>query len=133
MAPHPGPGSSPRTAPPPHAEGERAASFALTRHARVRLRQRGLRERDVEVVLRYGVAGGEAVVLTRKAAAAAVAELRRSIAQIERLRGAAVFTREAAVVTLFRPSAEQIRRLLRRKDPIRRVRRTRHAHPRVWV
>jgi hypothetical protein len=99
----------------------------------VRLRQRGLRERDVEVVLRYGIAGGEAVVLTRKAAAAAVAELRRQIAQIERLRGAAVFTREAAVVTLFRPSEEQIRRLLRRKDPIRRMRRTRQAHPRVWA
>lgn len=97
----------------------------LTRHAEVRLRQRGLREDDVGVVLRHGTATQEAVVLTRKDVARAVAEHRREISRLERLCGTAVFTRDAAVLTVFRPTPDQLRRLLAGDPGLRRVRRTR--------
>jgi hypothetical protein len=89
-------------------------SYHLTRHAEVRLRQRGLRERDVEVVLAHGTPTPEAVVLTNKDVDRVVGECRRLIAQLERLRGTAVFTREEVVVTTFRPEPEQLRVLMRR-------------------
>ena len=57
------------------------------------------------------------IVLTRKDADAAIAEHKRQIAehkrqiaQLERLRGLAAFTRDCAVVTLFRPTPEQLRK-----------------------
>jgi hypothetical protein len=88
----------------------------------MRLRQRGLREGDVALVLAHGTPTAEAVVLTDKDVERAVAECRRQIAQLERLRGTAVFTREEAVVTAFRPDRDQLRALLRRR-PLRKGRR----------
>ena len=94
-------------------------AYYLTSHAGERLRQRGLRERDVDFVLLHGTPTDNAVVLTKKDVGAAIAEHRRQIAQLERLRGTAVFTRDAAVLTLFRPTPEQMRKLLRRAQPRR--------------
>ena len=95
-------------------------AYYLTNHAEERLRQRGLRERDVDFVLHHGTPTDNAVVLTKKDAGAAIAEHRRQIAQLERLRGTAVFTQDAAILTLFRPTSEQMRKLLRRAQPRRR-------------
>jgi len=86
-------------------------SFYLTDHAGGRLQQRGARRSDVGVVLEHGTPMRDAVVLTAKDVEVAVAECKRRIAQLERLRGMAVITREASVVTLYRPTAEQLRRL----------------------
>ena len=97
-------------------------AYYLTNHAEERLRQRGLRERDVDFVLLHGTSTDNAVVLTKKDVEASIAEHRRQIAQLERLRGTAVFTRDAAVLTLFRPTPEQMRKLLRRAHPVRRRR-----------
>jgi hypothetical protein len=105
-------------------------TYYLTNHAAERLRQRGLRESDVDVVLLHGTQTGEAIVLTRKDADAAIAEHKRQIAQLERLRGMAAFTRDCAVVTLFRPTPEQLRRLMHGARSVRRARRVRRARGR---
>ena len=49
-------------------------SLELTRHAEQRLRQRGLRECDLEFVLRHGSHLGDAIVLTNKDAEASSPE-----------------------------------------------------------
>lgn len=85
----------------------------LTNHVAQRLRQRGLRERDLGLVLECGTTADEAVFLTEKDVAREVALCRRRIAQLERLRGTAVFIRESAVVTVFRPDRRQTRRILK--------------------
>lgn len=113
-------------------------TYYLTNHAAERLRQRGLRESDVDVVLLHGTQTGEAIVLTRKDADAAIAQHKRQIAQhhkrqiaqLERLRGMAAFTRDCAVVTLFRPTPEQLRRLMHGASSVRRARRVRRARGR---
>ena len=97
-------------------------NLELTRHVEQRLRQRGLRECDLEFVLRHGSHLGDAVVLTNKDAEAAIAEHRREIARLGRLRGTAVFTKESAVVTVFRPSDAQLRQMRHCIEPMRRVR-----------
>jgi hypothetical protein len=97
-------------------------TLELTRHVERRLRQRGLRECDLEFVLRHGSHLGDAVVLTNKDAEAAIAEHRREIARLGRLRGTAVFTKESAVVTVFRPSDAKLRQMRHCIQPMRRVR-----------
>jgi hypothetical protein len=102
-------------------------SFHVTNHAEERMQQRGLRPSDIDTVLLNGTPTDEAVILTRRNVESAIREHKRRIAQLERLVGLAVFTRESAVVTLFRPTAEQLRKLLRESQAIRRVRRKRGA------
>ena len=102
-------------------------AYYLTNHAEERMQQRGVRERDVDVVLLHGTQTGQAVVLTCKDAEAAIAEHKRQIAQLQRLKGLAAFTRDCAVVTLFRPTPEQLRKLMHGVRSIRRVRRERRA------
>jgi hypothetical protein len=100
----------------------------LSEHAGERLQQRGLRERDVDVVLRHGTPMGDAVVLTAKDVDAVIRERKRQIADLERLRGMAVFVRQSVVVTLFRPTPQQLRRLARGLRFVRRRRRV-NARP----
>ncbi|MBW1684830.1 MAG: hypothetical protein JRS35_07160 [Deltaproteobacteria bacterium] len=76
-------------------------------------------------MLRHGSHLGDAVVLTNKDAEAAIAEHRREIARLGRLRGMAVFTKESAVVTVFRPSEAQLRQMRHCIQPMRRVRQER--------
>ena len=102
-------------------------AFVLTRHAEERLRQRGLRESDIEFVLGCGTATAECVLLTDKDVAREIDECRRRIARLERLRGLAVFVAESVVVTIFRPDRVQARRLLGRQPTMHRVRPQRHS------
>jgi hypothetical protein len=85
----------------------------LTRHAEARIWQRGLTEKDIDVVLRLGADTGDAVVLTNKVVDSQIAEYKRTIAQLERLRGAAVIVDGDAVLTAYRPRRWKMRRMLR--------------------
>ena len=102
----------------------------LSPHAAARLRQRGLRERDLMLVLECGTPGKDAVLLTQKDVAREVATCRRRIAQLERLAGTAVFTAESVVVTVYRPDRKRTRRLLGRRPKLHRVRPSRGLRPR---
>ena len=88
-------------------------SEILTHHAEVRLRQRGLRERDVAFVLEHGTPAGDAVLLTQQDAAQMIGEYRRRIAQLERLSGTAVFMDGGWILSVYRPSRVRVRRMLR--------------------
>jgi hypothetical protein len=85
----------------------------LTHHASIRVRQRGFRERDVEVILEHGTPTHDGVLLTSRDVSERVAEYRRRIGELERLRGAAVFLEEGHVVSVYRPSAAKVRRMIR--------------------
>lgn len=88
----------------------------LTRHAETRIRQRGLTEKDIDVVLEIGADTGDAVVLTNRIVDAQIAAHKRSIAQLERLRGAAVIVEGDAVLTAYRPRRWKMRRMLRSRS-----------------
>ena len=97
-------------------------SLYLTNHVAQRIRQRGLRERDLGLVLECGTTTDEAVFLSKKDVAREVTACRHRIAQLERLRGTVVFVRESAAVTVFRPDRRQIRRILKRGAKMHRAR-----------
>ena len=101
----------------------------LTQHASRRIRQRGFRERDVDLILEAGTPTLDGVLLTGGDVAEQVATYRRRIADLERLRGSAVFLAEGRVVSVYRPSSDRLRRMIRegRSRIVGRPRTRRHA------
>ena len=88
-------------------------SYTITRHAQRRLRQRGLRTGDLELVLQHGTVTDDGVLLTNKDAAAQIAEHHRCISSLERLRGTAVFTSGDLALSAYRPSRAKVRCMIR--------------------
>ena len=91
------------------------AAHALTRHGTERLRQRGYRKADLCVVLREGTPTGNAVLLTDRDVEARIADCRRLIRQLERLRGTAVVLAGDRVLSVYRPSRRKLKRFLRHR------------------
>lgn len=85
----------------------------LTEHAEVRARQRGFRERDVEVILRFGTHTDEGTLLTERDVRDGINELKRQIAALERLSGAAVVTDGNNIITPYHPKDTRARHMLR--------------------
>jgi len=94
----------------------------VSQHAEARARQRGFRKDDVELILAYGTETDEGTVLTAGDARRGIEALKRQIAAIERLAGAAVVTDGEQVVTLYHSRPGRARHMLRRAG--RRCRRT---------
>jgi hypothetical protein len=91
-----------------------ANATVISRHAETRLRQRGFRDQDVEVVLVHGTPLNEATVLTDADVASAVAAKKREIHDLERLRGTAVILADGVVASVYRPSRRRLRRFMGR-------------------
>lgn len=88
----------------------------VSKHAAARLRQRGYRDRDVEVVLAHGTHLNEATVLTDEDAARAIAAKKREIHELERLRGTAVVVADGVVASVYRPDRRRLRRFMGRAN-----------------
>jgi hypothetical protein len=86
----------------------------MSQHAEVRLRQRGYRDRDVDVVLAHGTPLDEATVLTDEDVARAISAMKREIRDIERLRGTAVILADGVVASVYRPDRRRLRRFMGR-------------------
>lgn len=89
-------------------------ALALTRHAEARIRQRGLRERDLALVLEAATPlAQDAWLLTAADAEREISRRKREIEQLQRLRGCKVVISGNAIVTVchMRPAAQ--RRALR--------------------
>lgn len=89
----------------------------VTPHACARVRQRGYRDADVDLVLAYGTEAREGVMLTRADVDRAVARLKNEMRCLERLRGTAVIIKNEAVLTLYRPGKQRWRRLSGKAAP----------------
>jgi hypothetical protein len=89
--------------------------FALTRHAEVRLRQRGLRDADIVLFLDAATpVAGDAWLMTDADVAREITRRKREIQQIERLRGVKVAVTDGVVVTAYHSCLGDQRRALRR-------------------
>ena len=89
--------------------------LALTRHAEVRLRQRGLRDADVVLLMDTATPlAGDAWLMTDADVAREITRRKREIQQIERLRGVKVVVADGVVVTAYHSRLGDQRRALRR-------------------
>ena len=93
----------------------------LTNHARTRMTQRGIRERDTDLILRIGtLIDAESVYVLDKDVDREVRLLKQQIDAVERLRGIRAVLAENTVLTVYRASPKTERRLLRRSRRRRR-------------
>jgi hypothetical protein len=91
------------------------AEQALTRHATARLRQRGLRDADLGLVLEAATQVAiDAYLMTDADVAREVARRKHEIQRLERLRGVKIVVDGAAILTVVRSGPDDQRRALRR-------------------
>ena len=84
-------------------------------HAAQRLQQRGMREKDIDLVLASGTQiDDDSFLLTAKDVAREKRRRKREIQALERLCGVKVVIRQGVIVTCFRATKHQIKALLRR-------------------
>ncbi len=80
-------------------------NFAITRHAETRMAQRGIRDTDVDFLLAHGTdMGADRIMLTKRDAAKAIRDLKKRIADIERLTGKVIVVAEGCLVTAYHGS-----------------------------
>ncbi len=82
----------------------------MTKHADVRMRQRGFRKADVDLVLSIATRVGEdAFLMTDHDAAREIEKRKREIQQLERLRGTKVIVQGDVLITLYHVERKLIR------------------------
>jgi hypothetical protein len=87
----------------------------LTHHAKARMRQRGLRDADLSLLMEVASPIEANVwLLTNEDVAQEVSRLKRRVQRLERLRGAKIVVAGDVVVTAYRSTPKDQRRALRR-------------------
>jgi len=77
-------------------------NICLTHHAEVRMRQRGFRKADIDLVLSVATrVADDAFLLTNQDAAREIERRKHEIQQLERLRGSKIIVEGDALVTLY--------------------------------
>lgn len=91
------------------------STLALTRHAEARLRQRGLRDRDLALLLDSATPlADDAWLLMDADADREIARRKREIEQLQRLRGCKVVVAGDVIITVCHMRPDAGRRALRR-------------------
>jgi hypothetical protein len=86
----------------------------LTQHAQARIRQRGLRESDLALIVAAGTpVDGDSLLLLAQDVEREIRRRKQEIGTLERLRGCRIVLAGEAVVTVYRPSRKTEKRLLR--------------------
>jgi len=90
-------------------------SFRISRHAGQRMQQRGIRKEDVNLILEWGTSVDDDVTLLReKDVDCAIRQREPGIDRLRRLCGTKVVYREGVIVTCYRATEKQAKRMLRR-------------------
>lgn len=97
--------------------GEGASTFPeFSRHATRRMRQRGFKEAQIDLVMRYGTpVDGGAFLLRRVDAEREIVARKKEIETLERLRDCKVVVSDGVLVTAYRAVGRKRKLLLRRE------------------
>lgn len=86
----------------------------LTRHAQVRMRQRGLRDDDIRLLLKSASqVSPDVYLLTEQDMAREIARCKREIQSLERLKGCKVVVEEGCIVTCYHADRKSRKKTLR--------------------
>ena len=87
----------------------------LTRHAEMRMRQRGLRDDDLRLLLKAASqVSPDAYMLTERDAAREITRRKREIQSLERLKGCKVVVEDGIIITCYRAHRKNQKKTLRR-------------------
>lgn len=88
----------------------------ISGHARQRMRQRGIKKAQIDLVLRYGTpVDGGAFMLRKSDAEREIVARKGEIAALERLRDCKVVIADGVLVTAYRPVGRR-RKLVHRRE-----------------
>ncbi|MDF2233146.1 hypothetical protein P2H44_11345 [Albimonas sp. CAU 1670] len=91
------------------------STFSYTRHVEARMRQRGLRDADLALVMEVASpVGDDAWLLTDADADDEIVRLKHRLQRVERLRGTKVVLLGDAVITAYRSKPADQKRALRK-------------------
>ncbi len=86
----------------------------LTRHAEVRMRQRGLRDNDINLLLQSASQiSPDTYLLTKQDVAREITRCKREIQNLERLKGCKIVVERGCIVTCYHAVAKAQRKNLR--------------------
>lgn len=85
----------------------------ISKHARQRMRQRGLYEDDVDLIFEYGTEVTDGFLLRRRDATSAIAALKRELTRLERLADTFVVVERNVVASIYHARPAKQKRLLR--------------------
>lgn len=86
----------------------------LTHHAEVRMRQRGLRDNDIRLLLRASSqVSPDVYLLTEQDVAHEIARRKREIQSLERLKGCKVVVEQGCIVTCYHAGSKNQKKTLR--------------------
>ena len=91
---------------------ERGAEMNISNHAEIRMQQRGMLERDIQLVLDYGTETSDGIFLRRKDIKSAEHNLKKMLQRLNRLAGSYVVLDGENIVTAYRPDAWRAKRIL---------------------
>ena len=90
--------------------------IAYSNHACQRMQQRGIRERDIDLLMTCGTQiDDDSILLSDKDAAREIKRRKHEIQALERLRGCRVVISEGVVVTCYHAHARHLKKVLRRR------------------
>ena len=96
-----------------HRVGHGEGALAISKHAHARVRQRGVKASDLDLIVRYGTATPDGTVLLRRDVEALRSELTSTLRRLDRLVGTLVVVRDDTAVTLVRTTRVQRRKQTR--------------------
>lgn len=82
--------------------------LTLTKHVHIRLQQRGLKAKDIELIAEYGEAFERGLFMTTEAVDKALTDLRDKIRRLEKLKGRVVITDGSSAITTYRANYKKI-------------------------
>ena len=83
--------------------------YELNEHIRERCQQRGIKERDIELIARFGTTTSKGLILTRKDIAEVEHETKRLLSRLSRLQDVFVATDGKTMKTAYRATRRQRR------------------------
>ncbi len=88
---------------------------AITRHARIRMQQRGIRSKDLALMTRFATEIEDRLFMSNSDVEKAITQLKSMIQSVERLRGKAFAIGEGGICTAFHCRKQTEIQLLRRR------------------
>ncbi len=86
----------------------------LCQHAETRVRQRGLSDTDIDLIVKHGIEVERGFMVTEKAGRAYIDSLKGQIQQMERLIGKRVVCDGSTVITAYHTGRRKSRTLLKK-------------------
>lgn len=84
----------------------------VSHHTQQRLRQRGLREADLDRLRQYGEVFNDGYLMSKRAIGEHITQLKSEIQRLEHLKGVVLIEQDNTLVTVYRTNRRRQRRIL---------------------